>query len=116
MPFSNTPYWRLSGFYFFYFASLGVLVPYWSIYLEWLNFSAGEIGELTAILLTTRIFAPYIWAWIADHKEHRMQIVRYTSLGATLTFSAIFIQQSYGWIGTLLLCFSFFWNASLPQF
>jgi PPP family 3-phenylpropionic acid transporter len=116
MPFSNTPYWRLSGFYFFYFASLGVLVPYWSIYLEWLNFSAGEIGELTAILLATRIFAPYIWAWIADHKGHRMQIVRYTSLGATLTFSAIFIQQSYGWIGTLLLGFSFFWNASLPQF
>jgi PPP family 3-phenylpropionic acid transporter len=72
MPFSNTPYWRLSGFYFFYFASLGVLVPYWSIYLEWLNFSAGEIGELTAILLATRIFVPYIWAWIADHKGHRM--------------------------------------------
>ena len=23
------PYWRLSGFYFFYFATLGVLVPYW---------------------------------------------------------------------------------------
>ena len=28
------PYWRLSGFYFFYFATLGVLVPYWGLYLQ----------------------------------------------------------------------------------
>ncbi|MCV6614229.1 MAG: MFS transporter, partial [Cellvibrionaceae bacterium] len=28
------PYWRLSGFYFFYFAVLGALVPFWSLYLK----------------------------------------------------------------------------------
>ena len=26
-------YWRLSGFYLFYFALLGTLVPYWALYL-----------------------------------------------------------------------------------
>ncbi|MCG7946441.1 MAG: MFS transporter, partial [Candidatus Thiodiazotropha taylori] len=28
------PYWRLSGFYFFYFASLGALLPFWGLYLQ----------------------------------------------------------------------------------
>lgn len=116
MPLSTLPYWRLSGFYFFYFACLGVLVPYWSLYLNWEGFSASQIGELTAILLASRIVAPNIWGWIADHQGQRMRIVRFASFITMLVFSAIFIQQSYLWIAATLLFFSFFWNASLPQF
>ena len=116
MPLKNTPYWRLSGFYFFYFASLAVLVPYWGLYLQWEGFSAREIGELTAILLATRIVAPNIWGWIADHHGQRMRIVRLASLLGAISFSAIFFSNSYLWIAGVLFCFSFFWNASLPQF
>jgi len=116
VPLSKTPYWRLSSFYFFYFASLGVLVPYWGLYLQWLDFSAREIGELTAILLATRIVAPNIWGWIADHQGHRMRIVRFASLASVLSFAGILIDQSYFWIAMVMLVFSFFWNASLPQF
>lgn len=116
MPLSALTYWRLSGFYFFYFACLGVLVPYWSLYLKWEGFSASQIGELTAILLASRIVAPNIWGWIADHQGQRMRIVRFASFITMLVFSAIFIHQSYLWIAATLLLFSFFWNASLPQF
>ncbi len=116
MPYKNTPYWRLSGFYFFYFASLGVLVPYWGLYLQWEGFSAQEIGELTAILLATRIVAPNIWGWIADHRGQRMSIVRLASFVGAIAFSAILFGNSYLWIAGVLLTFSFFWNASLPQF
>jgi len=116
VPLKNTPYWRLSGFYFFYFASLAVLVPYWGLYLQWEGFSAREIGELTAILLATRIVAPNIWGWIADHRGQRMSIVRLASFVGALAFSAILLSNSYVWIATVLLVFSFFWNASLPQF
>ncbi len=108
MPFSNTPYWRLSGFYFFYFATLGIIVPYWSIYLDWLSFSASEIGELTAVLLATRIFAPYVWGWLADHSQQRMRIVKVTSFLTVFAFSAIFIDSSYLWIAGVMLTFSFF--------
>ena len=116
MPHKNTPYWRLSGFYFFYFASLGVLVPYWGLYLQWEGFSAQEIGELTAILLATRIVAPNIWGWIADHRGQRMSIVRLASFVGAIAFSAILFGNSYLWISGVLFIFSFFWNASLPQF
>ena len=115
-PFTTTPYWRLSGFYFFYFASLGVLVPYWGLYLQWQGFSAQEIGELTAIFLGTRIIAPNIWGWIADHHGHRMRIVRAASIAGTIAFSAILINNSYAWIASVMLVFSIFWNATLPQF
>ncbi|HAO25830.1 MAG TPA: MFS transporter, partial [Methylophaga sp.] len=116
MPFSGLPYWRLSGFYLFYFATLGILVPYWGLYLQWEGFSARQIGELTAILLATRIIAPNVWGWIADHRGQRMRIVRLASFLSILAFSAIFISQSYYWIAAVLMLFSFFWNASLPQF
>lgn len=116
MPLSKIPYWRLSGFYLFYFASLGILVPYWSLYLQWEGFSAREIGELTAILLATRIIAPNVWGWIADHRGYRMRIVQLASLIGVISFGAIYFDQSYVWIAAVMLVFSFFWNASLPQF
>ena len=56
-------YWRLSGFYFFYFGLLGTLVPYWSLYLKDLGFSAVAIGGLMAIPQLTKIGAPNLWGW-----------------------------------------------------
>ena len=115
-PYTTTPYWRLSGFYFFYFASLGVFVPYWGLYLQWQGFSAQEIGELTAIFLGARIIAPNLWASLADFHGQRMRIVRVTSIIGTIAFSAILLDNSYIWIAVVMLVFSIFWNATLPQF
>ncbi|MDH5593617.1 MAG: MFS transporter [Gammaproteobacteria bacterium] len=113
---NTTPYWRLSGFYFFYFASLGALVPYWSVYLKSLGFNYAEIGELFAILVVTKVIAPNIWGWIADHKGKRMMIVRLGSFLAAVAFIGIFFGSSYWWIALIMSVFSFFWNAVLPQF
>lgn len=110
------PYWRLSGFYLFYFASLGALVPYWSLYLKSLGFSSLQIGQLMAILMATKIVSPNIWGWIADHTGKRMVIVRLGSLLAVVTFGAVFFVDSYWGLALVMLLFSFFWNAALPQF
>jgi PPP family 3-phenylpropionic acid transporter len=108
-------YWRLSGFYLFYFATLGALVPYWSLYLKSLDFSVTEIGQLTAILMATKIVAPYVWGWIADHTGRRIAIVRIASLLAALAFAGVFAGTGYWWLALVMTAFSFFWNASLPQ-
>ncbi len=110
------PYWRLSGFYLFYFASLGALVPYWSLYLKSLGFSSLQIGQLMAILMATKIISPNIWGWIADHTGRRMAVVRLGSLLAVLTFGGVFIAEGYWGLAMVMLLFSFFWNAALPQF
>ncbi len=110
------PYWRLSSFYFFYFCTVGALMPYWGLYLQSEGFDAVAIGELVAILLGTKIVAPFIWGWIADHHGHRMLIVRLASLASCLSFAAIFWSHSYWSVAAVMLVFGFFWNASLPQF
>lgn len=108
------PYWRLSGFYLFYFAVLGTLVPYWALYLHSLGYTAVDIGHLMALLMISRIVAPNIWAWIADHRESRMRMVRLTTLLTIVTFAGVFFGTSFWWLGLVMLVFSFFWNASLP--
>lgn len=110
------PYWRISAFYACYFGALGVIVPYWGLYLRSLGFDAVAIGELMAIVMGTKIIAPNIWAWIADHTDRRMAIVRFGSLAALLSFIAIFWVRDYWPIALVMLLFSFFWNATLPQF
>ncbi len=110
------PYWRLSGFYLFYFASLGALIPYWSLYLEGLGFSAVAIGQLMAMLMATKIVSPNVWGWIADHTGQRIKIVRLGSLAAAVTFAGVLLGDDYWWLATVMVCFSFFWNATLPQF
>jgi len=109
-------YWRLSGFYLFYFASLGALLPYWSLYLKSLDFSITEIGQLMAILMATKIVAPNVWGWIADRTGQRMRIIRMASLLAIVAFAGVFVTDTFWWLAAVLVIFSFFWNATLPQF
>ena len=61
MPNPTLPFWRLSAFYFFYFAVLGGFMPYWSLYLQNLHFDEKAIGQLLAISMLTRIVAPNFW-------------------------------------------------------
>ncbi len=109
-------YIRLSGFYLFYFAALGALVPYWGLYLRSLGFSQARIGELMAVLLATKIVAPNVWGWIADHTGARMRIIRLASLAAAVAFAGVFLDGRYWWLVAVMAVFSFFWNAALPQF
>lgn len=110
------PHGRLSIFYFSYFATLGILVPYWSLYLQSLGYSAKEIGELLAILVGTKLVAPYIWGWIADHTGYRVRIVQIGALLAALSFLLVYKVEGYWAMAAVMMSYSFFWNAILPQF
>lgn len=109
------PYWRLSGFYFVYFAALGAIVPYFSVYLRSVGFNAAQIGELMALIMISRIVAPTIWGWIADHQDQRMVVVRMAALLSAVAFAGVFVSVRFWWLALVMLAFSFFWNATLPQ-
>ncbi|NEV60900.1 MFS transporter [Thiorhodococcus minor] len=109
------PYWRLSSYYLFYFASLGALVPYWSLYLQGEGLSALAIGQLMAILSGTKIVAPMIWGHIVDHTGQRMRLVRLGALLSVLGFATVFLAEGFWGLALAMFLFSFFWNASLPQ-
>lgn len=116
MSAADLPYWRLSGFYFCYFATLGAFLPFWSLYLKQIGFSAAEIGELTGMLLATKIIAPYLWSWLADRTGRCLRLIRLTLLFAVLIFCGFLYRHDYIWVAAVTVGFSFFWNATLPQF
>jgi PPP family 3-phenylpropionic acid transporter len=113
---SSFAYWRLSGFYFFYFAVLGAYIPYWGLYLESSGFSAPEIGLLTGVVMATKVVAPSLWGFLADISGQRLRIVRLGSGLACLCFCGIFVSSGFAGLMLVVTAYSFFWNAVLAQF
>ncbi len=115
--FSQPPYVRLAAFYFIYFAVLGVFVPYWTLYLQDVaQFSSAQIGELMAVFMASKIVAPLVWGWLADHFQQRLRLIRLASVATVVCFSGVYWGTSYAWLLAVMAGFGFFWNASLPQF
>ena len=108
------PYWRLSAYYFSYFAFLGVFAPYFGLYLQSLSFSAWDIGLLMSQMQLMRVFAPYVWGALADRLGQRLKIVRLTGGAALLIFSTFFIYRRFETLLLPMAIFAFFWAASLP--
>jgi PPP family 3-phenylpropionic acid transporter len=117
MAFSSSLAWRLSAFYFFYFAVLGGFMPYWGLYLKNQHFDEAAIGQLLAISMLTRIFAPSFWGYLADSTGKRIELVRLGASMVTLFWVGIFfVGQSFWLMAAVLFSYSFFQNAILAQF
>lgn len=113
---AGVPYWRLSSFYFFYFALLGTWLPYWALYLKDLGFSSTQIGTLSAVVMVTKVVAPNIWGWLADHYHCRTRIIRWGAFLATIAFAGVYLGSHFWWLAAVVAAYSFFWNAVLSQF
>ena len=108
------PYWRLSAYYFSYFAFLGVFVPYFGLYLQSRAFSAWEIGLFMSQMQLMRLFGPYLWGTLADRLGKRLFVIRLTSFGTLVAFSAFFWIERFGGYMAAMAILAFFWSASLP--
>ena len=113
---SQVPYWRLAGFYLFFFGTLGALLPYWSLYLRALGYDPAQIGSLMAIIAGTKIVAPNVWGWVADRRAERMPVVRLGAGLAFVLFLGVFVADGFWPLAATMALFTFFWNAALPQF
>lgn len=113
---SPLPYWRLSAFYLCYFAILGAMVPYWTVFLRSRGMSALEIGQLMAVGTLTRILAPWASAWVGDRMRRRIVVVRLAAALMTVIFCGMFVARGFWQVALVTAAFGFFWNAALPQF
>lgn len=107
---------KLSTFYFFYFALLGVTAPYLSLFLDSEGFSAAEVGQLTGLLMATKVVAPNIWGAVADKTQKRLVLVRFGAFATLLSYIGFFLAEGFWQYASMIILFSFFWNAVLPQF
>ncbi len=111
---SKNYYWRIAGFYFFYYAFIGMFAPYWSLYLKSIHFDAIEISILLSIQPVMRMIAPTIWGWLADHTGKRLLVVQIAATLSALFYLGVFFTTSFWGMFLVLMLMAFFWSASMP--
>jgi PPP family 3-phenylpropionic acid transporter len=113
---SVVPYWRLSAFYFCYFAFISVFATYFSLYLQSIELAPQEIGMLMALLHAVRILTPNLWGWLADHLGLRVAILRSAFLAATIAYLGVFAGATFWWLFAVIVLMCGFWSAAMPLF
>jgi len=87
--------WYFSNFYFFYFTTIGVFIPYWGLYLQHRGFNATEIGQLIAILTITKVITPNLWAALADNiaakKGSSLGILKYAAFATLAIYCLLYV-------------------------
>jgi MFS transporter, PPP family, 3-phenylpropionic acid transporter len=111
---SHALHTNLSRFYFVYYFFVGAFVPYWGLYLQSEQFSAADIGILMSLFQITRIFAPNLWGWLADHTKQRVKWIRLTAALGLLGFIAVFWAHGFWWLFFVMLSLSLFTSSTLP--
>ena len=87
--------WAFGSFFFLYFAYVGLISPYASLYFVNKGFNPIEIAALMSMLQITRIIGPFSWGWLSDFLSNRIGIIRFCACFASLIFIIIFYLQSY---------------------
>ncbi len=107
-------HWRIAGFYFFYYAFVGMFAPYWSLYLKSLHFDAIDIAILMSLQPVMRMVAPNVWGWLADHTGKRREVVVVAASLSALFYLGVFATTSFWGLFIVLMLMNFFWSASMP--
>ncbi|MBU6459798.1 MAG: MFS transporter [Proteobacteria bacterium] len=105
---------RLAAFYFFYFASVGAVTPYFGLYFKSIGATVGQIGFFMALLQVMRMFSPNLWGHLADRHGCRKGLVVFAAMGSVIAFLGFFFTLDILVLIPLVAFFSFFWNAPLP--
>ena len=87
--------WAFGSFFFLYFAYVGLVSPYASLFFLDRGFSVIEIAVLMSMLQITRIVGPFSWGWLSDYLSNRIGIIRFCACLAAVTFLSIFFLNNY---------------------
>lgn len=110
--------WRsvpLTLFWFVYMGSVGIILPYYSLYLkENAGLSGTELGWILAILPLVSIVVQPFWGQVADRTGARSRIVAFLSIGSALGYVALALAEGFWAILLATAALAFFGTAVLP--
>ena len=110
--------WRsvpLTLFWFVYMGSVGIVLPYYSLYLkENAGLSGTELGWVLAILPLVSIVVQPFWGQVADRTGARSRIVAFLSIGSALGYLALAQAEGFWAILLATAALAFFGTAVLP--
>ncbi len=107
---------RIRLFYAAYFAAMGLILPFFPVYLDARGFDTAMIGFLTGLLALAKVVAP---PWIGHVLDRRPQawahrfIVAASCMAAVSALSLI-MQMNVWLLAAIILLFGAFWAAVLP--
>ncbi|MDQ6975480.1 MAG: MFS transporter [Mariprofundaceae bacterium] len=103
-------------FYFVYFSVMGLMLPFFPVYLAALNMNAMTIGFMVGLLSAARMLAPPLFGHFLDQRKHAAAGV--LSLAACLAAIAFLpLNHAVPWLplfALLVLLFSMLWAGMLP--
>ena len=86
---------------------MGFFNPYISLWLQDLGLGVLAIGALTAMQSATRLFAPFLWAWLSDHTGQRVRLMRLGALVAWGVSWGFYISQPLWWLSLVMVLLFF---------
>lgn len=101
----------LVGFYVLYFAAVGVLLPFLPPYLKSLGLSATEVGVLLAMNPLMALWAPTVWAHLADRSGRPDRILTVLAVGAFAFFAPVAVLDAFPWLLLTYCGYAFFSSA-----
>ncbi len=109
----SIPYWQLSSVYFSNCLVLGLVLPFWGLYLQSIGQSESQIGISSALILASNFLAPFFWTKFTS-SSNSTKIIRLGVSCAFITSLALFLFS--GFLGTSLLIFliCFCWQGINP--
>ena len=87
--------WAFGSFFFLYFAYIGLVSPFASLFFLDRGFTVIEIAILMSMLQVTRIIGPFSWGWLSDYLSNRIGIIRFCACLGALVFITIYFLHSY---------------------
>lgn len=110
------PAFRLSSFYFAYYAALGAFSPYWGLFLKSRGMDVAAISILMSLWYGTRIIAPTAWTTLAARSPQPVRWLRLGCLITLISFAAFVVPMDYVGLLVTMAVFCFAYNAVMPQF
>ncbi len=105
---------RLSLFYAAYFAMIGILMPFWPVWLEAKGLTPANIGLVIGSATFVRVFFNPLVAHVADRRGTRQPIIALMAVFAVIFFSLFFVTNNFWPILLVTILFSSCWGAMQP--
>ena len=97
-------YWN----YFFQFGSLGVFLPYFSLFLKHLGFSGTQISTIVLSVPVVQLFANPMYGWIADRRLPRSLLYRGALVCVLLLVGGFHVVRGHAAFVAFVAAYAFF--------
>lgn len=105
---------RCAFYFIVFYATLGVLIPFWPVWLSARGLDPGQIALIGAVMTGARIVTTPLIGAFSDRVGRRTTLLSGLAVAALLAFSAMGWTESFAGIFILTILFAIPWTAMGP--